>query len=44
MLFYQPASIIPADLRILESKDIYVRQSSLTGESDSCQETCRILE
>lgn len=27
--------MIPADLRILESKDLYVGQSSLTGESDS---------
>lgn len=28
-------SMIPADLRVLESKDIYVGQSSLTGESDA---------
>lgn len=28
-------SMIPADLRIIESKDIYVGQSSLTGESDA---------
>lgn len=27
--------MIPADLRITESKDLYVGQSSLTGESDS---------
>ena len=27
--------MIPADLRVLESKDLYVSQSSLTGESDS---------
>ena len=27
--------MIPADLRIIESKDIYVGQSSLTGESDA---------
>ena len=27
--------LIPADLRIIESKDLYVVQSSLTGESDS---------
>ena len=27
--------LIPADLRIIESKDLYVSQSSLTGESDS---------
>ena len=28
-------SMIPADLRIIESKDLYVGQSSLTGESDA---------
>ena len=28
-------SMIPADLRVLDSKDLYVGQSSLTGESDA---------
>ena len=28
-------SMVPADLRIIESKDLYVGQSSLTGESDA---------
>ncbi len=28
-------SMIPADLRIIDSKDLYVGQSSLTGESDA---------
>lgn len=28
-------SMVPADLRIIEAKDLYVGQSSLTGESDS---------
>lgn len=28
-------SLVPADLRIIDSKDLYVGQSSLTGESDS---------
>ena len=27
--------MIPADLKVLEAKDLYVRQSSLTGESDA---------
>ena len=27
--------MIPADLRVLEAKDLYIGQSSLTGESDS---------
>lgn len=30
-------SIIPADLRIIESNNLYVGQSALTGESDSVQ-------
>ena len=28
-------SMIPADIRIVEAKDLYINQSSLTGESDS---------
>ncbi len=35
-------SIIPADLRIIESKDLYVGQSSLTGESDSVKKTVEL--
>ena len=31
--------MMPADLRILESKNLYVGQSSLTGESDSVRKT-----
>ena len=31
--------MMPADLRILESKDLYVGQSSLTGESDSVRKS-----
>lgn len=32
-------SMIPADLRIIEAKDLYVGQSSLTGESDAVKKT-----
>lgn len=32
-------SMIPADLRLIESKDLYVSQSSLTGESDSVKKS-----
>lgn len=32
-------SMIPADLRIIEAKDLFVGQSSLTGESDSVKKT-----
>lgn len=27
--------MVPADLRVLESKDLFLGQSSITGESDS---------
>lgn len=31
--------MIPADLRLIQSKDLYVGQSSLTGESDAIKKT-----
>lgn len=34
-------SMIPADLRIIESKDLYVGQSSLTGESDDVKKQAK---
>ena len=35
------SSMIPADLRIIESKDLYVGQSSLTGESDDVKKQAK---
>ena len=35
-------SMIPADLRIIEAKDLYVGQSSLTGESDSVKKNIEL--
>jgi len=35
-------SMIPADLRIIEAKDLYVGQSSLTGEADSVKKTVEL--
>ena len=35
-------SMIPADIRIIESKDLYVRESSLTGESDSIKKSVEL--
>lgn len=35
MVKLSAGSMIPADLRIIDSKDLYVGQSSLTGESDA---------
>ena len=35
-------SIIPADLRVLDSKDLYVGQSALTGESEAVRKTSNL--
>lgn len=35
VILLSAGDMIPADLRIIESKDLYVGQSSLTGESDA---------
>ncbi len=35
IVYLSAGSMIPADLRIIEAKDLYVGQSSLTGESES---------
>lgn len=36
--------IIPADVRILEAKDLFIGQSSLTGESEPVEKTPTIVE
>ncbi len=35
VVLFSAGSLIPADVRIIEASDLYVNQSSLTGESDS---------
>lgn len=42
IIILSAGSIIPADLRIIESKDLYVGQSTLTGESDSVKKTVNL--
>ena len=37
MVMLSAGDMIPADIRIIESKDLFVSQSSLTGESDSIE-------
>lgn len=36
--------MIPADLRIIEAKDLFVSQSSLTGESEPIEKTSAVCE
>ncbi len=42
MVILSAGSMIPADLRLIEAKDLYVGQSSLTGESDSVKKTVEL--
>ncbi len=35
IIILSAGSLIPADVRVLEAKDLYIGQSSLTGESDA---------
>ena len=42
IVYLSAGSIIPADLRIIESKDLYVGQASLTGESDNIKKTVEL--
>ncbi|MCD8186859.1 MAG: magnesium-translocating P-type ATPase [Rikenellaceae bacterium] len=39
VVYLAAGDMIPADLRIVESKDLFISQSSLTGESDSIEKT-----
>ena len=42
ILILSAGDIIPADCKILESKDLYVNQSSLTGESEVTRKTMNL--
>ena len=35
-------SLVPADLRVIESKDLYIGESSLTGESDAVRKNVEV--
>lgn len=39
VVYLSAGDMIPADIRIIESKDLFVSQSSLTGESDVVEKT-----
>ena len=44
ILFLSAGDIIPADLRILEAKDLFISQSSLTGESEPLEKITNLSE
>lgn len=39
VVYLAAGDMVPADMRIVESKDLFVSQSSLTGESDAVEKT-----
>ena len=44
IIMLSAGDMIPADVRIIESKDLFVSQSSLTGESDSIEKFPHLSE
>lgn len=44
IVYLAAGDMIPADLRIIESKDLFVSQSSLTGESEAIEKTPYLVE
>lgn len=43
IVYLSAGDMIPADVRILECKDLFVSQSSLTGESEPVEKTSNII-
>lgn len=44
IVYLAAGDMIPADIRIIESKDLFVSQSSLTGESDAVEKMPQLSE
>ncbi|MBK5722233.1 magnesium-translocating P-type ATPase [Dysgonomonas sp. Marseille-P4677] len=44
IVYLAAGDMIPADLRIIESKDLFVSQSSLTGESDAIEKIPELID
>lgn len=44
IVYLAAGDMIPADIRIIESKDLFVSQSSLTGESDAVEKMSQLSE
>lgn len=44
VLFLSAGDIIPADLRVLEAKDLFISQSSLTGESEPLEKFASLAD
>lgn len=44
LVYIAAGDMIPADMRIIESKDLFISQSSLTGESDAIEKTPELCD
>lgn len=44
IVYLSAGDMVPADIRIVEAKDLFVSQSSLTGESDAIEKTPILIE
>lgn len=44
IIFLSAGDIIPADLRLLEARDLFISQASLTGESEPLEKMANLLE
>ena len=42
LVYIAAGDMIPADMRIVESKDLFISQSSLTGEADAVEKTIKL--
>ncbi|MCL2682016.1 MAG: magnesium-translocating P-type ATPase [Bacteroidales bacterium] len=44
VVYLAAGDMLPADVRIIESKDLFISQSSLTGESDAVEKTTELTD
>ncbi|CZQ89360.1 p-type atpase phosphorylation site [Trichococcus palustris] len=44
IIYLAAGDMVPADIRIMEAKDLFISQASLTGESESLEKTPALLE
>ena len=44
VVLFNAGDLIPADVRIIEASDLFINQSSLTGESDSVKKSAESLQ
>ena len=43
IVYLSAGDMVPADMRIIQAKDLFISQSALTGESETVEKTSRVL-